>query len=95
MSIGMCIPDNDHPDDWKKMAALTMMLLSAAFVLMNEDDEFYEMLMNKLKSLRDTPEEGNYMNDLFDDEEEVSYEYVDDDKKVIKLNMFTKAKGSA
>lgn len=95
MAIGMCIPDNNHPDDWKKMSALTLMLLSAAFVLMNEDDEFYEVLMNKLKSLRDTPEEGNYMSELFDDEDEVSYEYVDDEKKVIQLNMFTKTKGSA
>jgi hypothetical protein len=96
MAIGMCVPDNDHPEDWKKMSALTMMLLSAAFVLMNEDDEFYEVLMSKLRSLRDTHEDGNYMSELFDeDTEEVSYEYVDDEKKVIQLNMFTKTKGSA
>ena len=96
MAVGMCIPDNDHPEEWKNMAALTVMLLSAAFVMMNEDDVFYQALMNKLKELRDTKEDGNYMSELFDEEDEViSYEYVDDEKKVIQLNMFTKTKGSA
>jgi hypothetical protein len=95
MALGMCIPDNDHPDDWKSMTALTMMMLSAAFVMMNEDDVFYKVLMDKVKELRNTPEDGNHFNEIFEDEDAVSYEYVDDEKKVIQLHMFTKTKGSA
>ena len=95
MAIGMYVPENDHPEEWRAMTILTMALLSTAFVMMNEDTEFYEILMQKLKELREKKGDGNHMDDFFEDEDEVSYEYVDEDKKVIQLNMFTKTKGSA
>jgi len=95
MAIGMYVPENDHPEEWRAMTILTMAMLSTAFVMMNEETDFYDMLKYKLKELREKNGDGNHMSELFEDEDEVSYEYVDDEKKVIKLHMFTKTKGSA
>lgn len=99
MQLGMVYSDNDAPGEWRYITVMTMLLLSSAFSMMQEDDDVYEMFKKRLmeiaaKSKQDDDEEG--ISEILDElDESVVYEYLDEDKKIIKLHMNTKTEGNA
>jgi hypothetical protein len=100
MSIGVGLLIRNPQDEDRVVAGtiLMMLMLSAAFVMINEDDEFYDVVMDRLYALRNDSHPEGFLKkvlETLDDEDTVSYEYTDEDKKVIKLNFNTKTEGTA
>jgi hypothetical protein len=90
LSISSIVPENDHPDDWPEFAVYSMLLMSAAYSLMSEDDAFKELVNERLKVM---------VKDMESDDEEdeaPAKPYVKHEgSNIIKLTRFTKTEGSA
>lgn len=101
VSIGVSWQDNDHPEEWVDSSIYSLLLMSTAFQMMNEDEAFYAVVKKRMEELRDNPTQDNYMHEILGDaiEEDVdnapTIEYADADRKIVKLTFNSKTKGNA
>ena len=101
VSLGVSWEDNDHPEEWVDSSIYSLLLMSTAFQMMNEDEAFYAVVKKRMEELRDNPTEDNHMHEILGDaiEEDVdnapTIEYADADRKIVKLTFNSKTKGNA
>lgn len=87
--VGMAIPEGKDAGEEEVMTSM-LHLLYAAFDLVNTDTEVF----NKVKSHYDQLVATGGI-DMEEEDEKVAVEYLDEDKKIIKLNFSTQTKGRA
>ena len=91
LSISSIVPHNDHPEDWPEFAVYSILLMSAAYSLMSEDDAFREVVNERLKVMVKEME-----SDEDEDDDAPAKPYVKHEgSNIIKLTPFTKTKGNA
>ena len=101
VSLGVSWEENDHPEEWVDSSIYSLLLMSTAFQMMNEDEAFYAVVKQRMEELRDNPTKDNHMHEILGDaiEEDVdnapTIEYADADRKIVKLTFNSKTKGNA
>lgn len=87
--VGMAIPDGKDEAEEEVMTSM-LYLLYAAFDLVNTDTEMF----NKVKEHYDMLSAAGAI-EMVEADDKVAVEYLDEDKKIIKLNFSTQTKGRA
>lgn len=88
INIQSIVPENDHPEGWPEFVLFSMMLMSTAYSMMEEDEELRIKVMSRLEAEMDKMQQDD------DVPEQKLYDKVEG-SNVIKLTPFTKTKGNA
>lgn len=88
LNVQSIVPENDHPEGWPEFVIFSMLLMSTAYAMMEEDEELRKKVMARLEA--DT--EKMQHDDA--EPEQKPYDKIEG-SNVIKLTPFTKTKGNA
>lgn len=88
LHVHSIIPNNDHPEGWPDFVIFSMMLMSTAYAMMEEDEELRIKVMTRLEQDMDAMKKDN------EQKQPIQRYSKADGSNVIKLTPFTKTKGN-